>query len=167
MHRIPHFDNFWKFITNISFIISLIIPLWILIYGIRNKVTQIKWKGIFLCITWVLGTIVNVIIKFSVDRERPFYEYPKLVEKLSTGGSPSFPSGHTAEAVSVAIAILLVYSHRKLSSTVVIIWALMVAYSRMCLGVHFPSDVLAGIGIGIFSAGLSLYITERIAKQRI
>jgi undecaprenyl-diphosphatase len=72
---------------------------------------------------------------------------------MSTGGSLpsdqfSFPSGHTAAAFAMAT---LVSFHFPILTLPVIIWALLVGFSRIYLGVHYPTDILAGIVIGVTS----------------
>lgn len=81
-------------------------------------------------------------------RTRPFIRYP-FIEKLSTGGNSSFPSGHTLEAFAMATAFTLLLPKRK-KPALLFLWASLVAYSRMELGVHYPSDVFAGMVIGVF-----------------
>jgi undecaprenyl-diphosphatase len=90
---------------------------------------------------------VITILKHLVNRVRPF-KVDKLIEKLSAGGSPSFPSGHTADAFLIAISLTLLFPKHKWSLALVWIWAIVVAYSRMALGVHYPSDVLGSMVIG-------------------
>ncbi len=94
--------------------------------------------------------IVN-IIKYTVDRQRPF-ELDVKIEKLSTGGSPSFPSGHTSDAFLMATCIMLLFGNKKWAIALVLSWAVFVAYSRIVLGVHYPSDVIGAILIGSANA---------------
>ena len=75
------------------------------------------------------------------------------MKKMTSGGSPSFPSGHTSDAFSLATALSIVYP-KWYVVVPAYAWAVTVGYSRMALGVHYPGDVLAGALIGAGSAYL-------------
>jgi len=110
-----------------------------------------------------VSAVVANILKYSIDLPRPFEVYP-YIEKLSSGGSPSFPSGHTADAFAFAIAVSLAYPKWQILLPS-LFWASLVGYSRMSLGVHFPSDVAAGALIGVICAWIAFKIRyDRIAK---
>jgi undecaprenyl-diphosphatase len=97
-----------------------------------------------------LTALITFAIKSIVKRPRPFKTH-ETIEKLSQGGGASFPSGHTFEAFAVATSLSLLF-RRRLIQIPAFSWALLVAYSRMALGVHYPSDVLGGLLIGIILA---------------
>ena len=103
-------------------------------------------KSFVLVAVLVIGSIATRGVKAVIDRDRPFTTYSHI-EKLSSGGDSSFPSGHTVEAFAMAAALFTLFFRRKITVPIYI-WAILVAYSRMALGVHYPSDVLAGIFIG-------------------
>jgi membrane-associated phospholipid phosphatase len=112
----------------------------------------------------VTATLVNICVtsglKYSINRTRPFITYPDIVKK-SGAGSPSFPSGHTSGAFATATSISLAYP--KWYVIVPLFgWAGVVGYSRMDLGVHYPSDVLAGAAIGAGSAWLTHYVNKKL-----
>ena len=91
------------------------------------------------------ATLVNGIfttaLKLSVQRERPFDSYPTEITKYTKAGSHSFPSGHTSMAFATATSISLLYPKWYIIAPS-FIWASSMGYSRMYLGVHYPSDVL-------------------------
>jgi membrane-associated phospholipid phosphatase len=103
-------------------------------------------KFIVIAVTLLVVPVISQGLKYFIDRERPFITYP-FIEKLSTGGDSSFPSGHTIEAFALAAALSFLFSRKKIIIPVYT-WALLVAYSRLALGVHYPSDIAAGILIG-------------------
>jgi len=137
----------------------------LLIFSGLTKNPGLAKKAAVIFISVAFSAIVANILKYTIDLPRPYELYP-FIEKLGRGGSPSFPSGHTADAFAFFTAVSLM--HRKWFVVVpCLVWALLVGYSRMSLGVHFPSDVLAGALIGTTSsfAFYSLW-TRREAKKK-
>ena len=109
-----------------------------------------KWKGYQLVSAYIANAIIVSAMKHLVNRERPFVHNP-LIEKLTSGGSPSFPSGHTADAFVIAMSVALIGTRRWIVAAVWI-WACLVGYTRMALGVHYPSDVIGSLLIGSVNA---------------
>lgn len=149
-NRNPLFNTLFIVITNSAALVALGIPLILLIIATSRKNKGLRREALLILFSVAISAVVANILKYTVDLPRPYEIYPFIV-KLSSGGSPSFPSGHTADAFAFATAIGLVY--RKWYFVFpCLVWAVLVGYSRMNLGVHFPSDVLAGAIIGISSA---------------
>ena len=99
-------------------------------------------------------------LKKLIMRPRPFLEIPSLVPAIKkVPKSFSFPSGHTTLAFSVAFIIYRILPKRY--SIPAFLIAALVAFSRLYLGVHYPSDILGGICVG-YVAGL---ITDFIYKR--
>ena len=103
-------------------------------------------------------------MKYAINRPRPFESYPYEIEKLASAGSPSFPSGHTSEAFSTATSLSLAFP-KWYVITPAFLWASAVGYSRMDLGVHYPSDVIMGAVVGSGSAFLTDYINNKLIKN--
>ncbi len=150
--RIHALDGFFLFFTNTAPYISGIIPLGFIVWGFFQRERSYKITGVMIGASYLLSVLISNGIKLFVTRPRPFTTY-SFIEKLSTGGSSSFPSGHTSDAFSVAMAVCLLFP-RKQVVIPIMIWAVLVGYSRMDLGVHYPSDVLGGAVIGMISAVL-------------
>jgi len=149
-NRIPGFDSTFIFITNTAAAIAFGVPGILLIVSFIRKNPELRQSALRILISVALSAIVANILKYTIDLPRPYEIYP-FIEKLSVGGSPSFPSGHTADAFAFAVAAGQI--HRKWYILLPgLIWASLVGYSRMSLGVHFPSDVLAGAIIGVACA---------------
>lgn len=96
---------------------------------------------------------MTYLLKYSIDRDRPYTTYPDILPK-SQEGSPSFPSGHTSSSFATATSLSLMYPEWYVIAPS-FIWAGSVGYSRIYLGVHYPSDVAAGALLGIGSAWLT------------
>lgn len=111
--------------------------------------------------------VVNVLLKISVGRVRPYEAFgfnDLLIRNLSDN---SFPSGHTSYAFSFVTVIFLLSKSKFLKIYMAII-AILIALSRLYLYVHFPTDVLAGAIIGILLgiAALKIYNTQTYKKVR-
>src|SRR5512135_2275252 len=105
-------------------------------------------------IVGLLGTAIYKYIKGKTLRPRPFNVYPAIKCVGKTLDQFSFPSGHTMHAVAFSIVAVSYYP--------ALLWlvspfAVLVALSRPILGLHYPSDVLAGAALGAVIAISSLY----------
>lgn len=89
--------------------------------------------------------VVNLTLKPFVDRIRP-YDYAGVVPLISPLSDASFPSGHTSAAFAFLSGVWKCSKPIRISA---LVFALLMAFSRMYLFVHFPTDVLAGALIGI------------------
>ncbi len=110
-------------------------------------------------ISGLLGNFMKDYLKKLVMRPRPFLDVPSLVPAIKPPKSFSFPSGHTTLAFSVAFIISRILPKRY--SIPAFLIAGLVAFSRLYLGVHYPSDILGGICVG-YVAGL---VTEFLYKR--
>jgi membrane-associated phospholipid phosphatase len=106
-----------------------------------------------------LAAATTLALKHAVGRDRPFVSVPRIANRgqsdlISDHVDPnSFPSGHTTMAFALATSASL-SEPRWYVIAPAMTWATAVAASRMWLGVHYPSDVLAGAAIGAGSATL-------------
>jgi membrane-associated phospholipid phosphatase len=128
-----------------------------------------RWRrGALLVVVTLAGAgLLNWLLKFSFARVRPasFFDYP-------LPGSPSFPSGHALYAVSVfgGLAVLLTARVRNLPLQLAIWFVaisliLLVGFSRVYLGVHYPSDVFAGYAIGTIWV-TAVAVGDRLVRHR-
>lgn len=99
-------------------------------------------------------TALYKLIKHKTLRPRPFNVYPSIVCATQPLDQFSFPSGHTLHAVAFSIIAIAYY---PFLAWLVLPFTLLVALSRPVLGLHYPSDVLAGALIGAILATGSLY----------
>ncbi|MFH1297170.1 MAG: phosphatase PAP2 family protein [Bacteroidota bacterium] len=147
-HRMESLDGILTFFTLTTTILTFVFILMIGLFS-RFKRSSLR-KIVQVTLTVILAGAISFSLKYLVFRERPFHTYDKI-EKLTLGGSPSFPSGHAVSAFAVATSIALVFRRRRIQIPI-LIWACIVGYSRLALGVHYPSDVVGGILIGIITA---------------
>ncbi len=108
-----------------------------------------------------VNAFTTTALKLAFKRDRPFVTYPFL-DKQADAGSYSFPSGHTSSAFAFATSISLAFPKWYVIAPSYV-YACAAGYSRMHLGVHFPSDVLAGAIVGAGSAVLSNYLQRKIS----
>ena len=119
-----------------------------------------------LCYGVSLGLSIGLSygLKYIVNRPRPYITHPDYINNLATEGSPSFPSTHTTIAFSVATSLTLMYP-KWYVAVPSYIWAASVGYSRMNIGVHYPSDVLTGALLGAGSAYLTYELNKLLWKK--
>ena len=103
-------------------------------------------------------------ISSAADEQRPFVALPHVLQLISHANDAGFPSDHATAAGAIAAGLFFV-SWRL--GAVTTLWALIVAFSRVYVGVHFPQDVAAGLALGavvaVIGAFLIVPIMTRIA----
>lgn len=153
VNRNQDYDGFFQFVTNSAFYVAFGLPIILLIVNKIWENINLGKKPYYLLTVVISSAIVSNILKYTINKPRPFITHP-AIEKISAGGSPSFPSGHTSDAFAIATAISIAYPKWYIIIPAYA-WALTVGYSRMFLGVHYLSDVVAGtiIGIGLAIIG--------------
>ncbi len=149
--RIGFLDKAFIFITDTAFIVAILIPTIIVAVAFLKNNEKMKRVGCQIYVALFTSTIITTTLKYVLNRTRPFVNNHSI-EKLSSGGSPSFPSGHTADAFVIGVSVVILSDNRMKFIVPVWLWALAVGYSRMALGVHYPSDVVGSILIGTLCA---------------
>jgi membrane-associated phospholipid phosphatase len=156
-------DDFFRFISDSEPYVMFAVPAGMATAGfIKHDNTLIRNACTGLAAIAINGG-VTLILKYSVNRDRPFVTYPDIIQK-SKAGSPSFPSGHTSSAFATATSVSLAYPKWYIIAPSYA-WAGTVGYSRMHLGVHYPSDVLAGALIGSGCAYLTYKVNQKLLKK--
>lgn len=109
-----------------------------------------------------LNTLITFGLKYTVSRERPFVNNTAIYKKTHAGPY-SFPSGHISTAFATATSLTLAYPKWYVAAPT-FARASAVGYSRMHLGVHYPSDVLAGAIIGTLSSFVAFKVNQKLMK---
>lgn len=159
-------DNFFRFMSNSDTYFVLAIPATLATTGLIKKDKEMIRNAVVNLAASAINSGVTLAMKYAINRDRPFVTYPDITKK-SNAGSPSFPSGHTSASFAAATSVSLAYPKWYIIAPSYL-WAGTVAYSRMDLGVHYPSDVIAGAIIGSGSAYLTYKINQKLnGKRRI
>jgi membrane-associated phospholipid phosphatase len=156
-------DNMFRFISNSNAWIVVIIPATMGTTGLLNHDKALFRNAEVVAAASLVNAGITAAMKYSINRTRPFITYPDIAKK-SGAASPSFPSGHTSSAFATATSVSLAYPKWYIIAPM-FSWAGAVGYSRMDLGVHYPSDVLAGAVIGAGSAWLTHYVNKKLIQR--
>lgn len=151
-------DKYFRFISNSDAYAVIGTPVVLAGVGLIRNDDKMLRNAFVMAAASIVNEGVTYALKYSINRDRPFETYPEIVKKAKAG-SPSFPSGHTSSAFATATSLSLSYPKWYIIVPS-FAYAGTVAYSRMCLGVHYPSDVAAGALIG---AGCA-YLTYKVNK---
>ena len=152
-HSNTFMNEIWKFITSTCDVACI----WVVLCCVLVNFKSTKKIALIMALSMGINClIVEVGLKNIFMRTRPFaIENDFLVFLESIGYPPpyssSFPSGHASTSIAVAMTLFL---YNKKWGTPAVIWAFLVALSRAYLCVHFPSDIIAGLMIGIIVANL-------------
>lgn len=156
-------DKAFMVLTDLTSPIAYGLPLILLMAGWAGKNIALKCRGLYILLSVALAGGITDLLKCIIARPRPFQTFP-FIQKLTAGGSWSFPSGHACDAFALAVSMSMVFSNTFIR-TAVFIWALLVGYSRIDLGVHYPSDVLAGGLIGAATAIIGYHRAKKLFKK--
>lgn len=149
-------DTLTVFFTNFTKLGNSVI-LWIALSLILVCFKKTRKMGLVITVSLFLGFIfTNVILKNLVARTRPFYAIPDLNALVPYPKDYSFPSGHTTSAFSICTPMFIMLKKRY--SFIFLVFATLMGFSRLYVGVHYPTDVIIGMVVGIMSAVLSYFL---------
>ncbi|MFA5620028.1 MAG: phosphatase PAP2 family protein [Weeksellaceae bacterium] len=161
-------DGFWLFVTEKE--------VWIPLYGLFAYLLFRKFGIKKTLLIFVLTALlilcvdqVSNIFKYGIQRLRPCFtdEFEGLMRPVACEGRGkfSFVSAHASNHFAIAVFLGMLYrKYFKWMIWVLLIWASMIAYSRIYLGVHFPLDIVCGGVIGILFALLLYWIFKKILQ---
>lgn len=159
----PLFDFLTIFISDTVYISILLISY----FSFKND----KKVLIQVLFAMFLLSILVFAVKYGVSEPRPYEMLEGVILLKNMGTQPSFPSGHTTLAFGFWIIFTRNIKNSKIISSkkvfeimLMLLWAFLVAFSRVYVGVHFPHDVLGGMLIGIVFGYIFIRFSEKIIK---
>ena len=160
---------FTPFFEFISFLGHDGIPL-IILSVILACFRKTRRFGIAMCLSLAIGALLtNCVLKILIARPRPYADSSSLFYQLwqtvgmNMESDKSFPSGHTTAAFASMFAVYLIGDKRF--SWTAMIFAVLMGIARIYLVVHFPSDVLGGIIVGLFAGLTGTYLASRLPRK--
>lgn len=157
------YDGFWMFVTRIDSWIFLFLLFGLLIFK-YYPVKKAFFLSFFALFTVAFTFGLKYVTKLTVERLRPSH-MPELSEAIRVLQYPvdfSFFSGHAS--VSMALTTFMVLSLRKSTQWIygLYLWPLLFSFSRIYVGVHFPSDIIVGWMVGILIAFILYFILKKV-----
>lgn len=165
-HRSPTLDASMVEVTALgTWPVVLMI---VIVAGLFLTLSDRKYSAILLLVSAGGGLLLNGVLKLGFNRPRPSIFLP-VVQAVSS----SFPSGHAMSSAIVygTVAYLAARLHRRrwtrwLVMAFAFVVIVLISFSRMYLGVHYPSDVVAGVMIGLAWAGFCMATLEGVQRFR-
>lgn len=156
--RVPFLDIIMPFITKLGNCGFIWIMLGIIL--LFPKRTRRGAVDMFLCLA--LAFIFNdLVLKPLIARARPFNVISELTILVTAPNSYSFPSGHTNAGFAAAFALTRAFGKKGAWAYVL---AILIAVSRCYVGVHYPTDVLAGMAVGTLAAAIAYWLSRKYIK---
>lgn len=149
-NRTPGQTGFFMFLSNTNRYGSIGIPAGLLVGGIVGHNQAMRENSLYVASSTAISFGLTALIKHLVKRPRPFVQNIHIIPVYRAQGY-SFPSGHTSSGIAAATALSVAYPKWYVIAPA-FLWAGSVSYSRMYLGVHYPTDVGAGALLGAGSA---------------
>lgn len=163
LYAIPRTEVLDTFFLTINKITGSYGQLWVIIAVILLLFKKTRKIGIAVLVSYVLVFVLGQYgLKNMFSRMRPCQIDETFELLVSRPSSSSFPSTHSAWAFGGAVAIFL---GNKKGGVIALIWAALIAFSRMYLFLHFPTDVLAGIVFGVLMGVVATKLVEIISKK--
>lgn len=141
---------------------------WIALCVILLCMKKTRKIGLTMTIALIINVlIVNVGVKNVVCRVRPYDQFSDLSRLIEAQKDWSFPSGHTSACFACSFGMLLSVDKKwKKWAVAAIVLSCLVGFSRLYLGVHFPSDVLCGALIGIIASVVGNLIVRKVYAKK-
>lgn len=163
-NRNQNLDKPLNGISKSVYPLSVALPISLLGAGLINKDKNLQRQGLTSLASLAISMGTTYTLKKIINRDRPYITYPSI-QPYYLEDDPAFPSGHTTAAFTTATSLSLTFK-KWYVIVPAYTWAGAVAYSRMHLGVHYPSDVLAGAAIGAGSAWLCYKANRWLQRKK-
>lgn len=160
----PLFDFLMPFVTELgSFVAMVAVCIIVILLSIIYKRPYIK-RIAFLCLfSLLLADGIALILKHLILEPRPFVTLSNVHLLISENDPASFPSGHTTSTFAVLCVLIFKFRH-EFWSVVLILFGIVIGFSRIYVGVHYPLDVLAGCILGVLSAYFTYRYEDKICN---
>jgi membrane-associated phospholipid phosphatase len=149
-HRTQEKTGVLLFLSNTYRYGDVGIPAGLLIGGVIGNDRQMRENALYVASSTAISYGLTELLKLVVKRPRPFVQNIRIVPVYRAIGT-SFPSGHTSSTIATATALSVAYPKWYVIAPA-FLWAGSVSYSRMYLGVHYPTDVAGGALLGAGTA---------------
>ena len=162
------FDQFWILISSTWIWIPLYVIFLFLLFK-NYKVRNLIFILIFIALGVTFTDQLAGIFKTGVSRLRPCHDptLTGLMRDVKCGGKFGFYSSHAANTFFIATFMaLLLFRKFKLLPYILFTWAIVVSYSRIYLGVHFPLDILMGSLMGFFTGGFFASLALKVIRKQ-
>lgn len=154
------FDTLWSFVSIFGEELIMIAVIGALYWCLNKEFAK------FMGYSLLTSVVFNGLIKNIVTRDRPFQSGEWQIEnkKPDTAGGYSFPSGHSQSSATL-FSSLAIWLKKRWMTVIAVIVPLLVAFSRLYLGVHFPTDVIAGLAIGTGFTFLCYWLNKKVQDK--
>lgn len=161
------FDPFWLLVTGKWFWIPFYVILLYLVYK-SFPLRKFLFIIVFIAIGITISDQLASIFKHGIERYRPCHT-DSLVERMRLvicGGNYGFYSAHASTSFFVVSYVsILIGKKYKYLPYILLVWASIVSYSRIYLGVHFPFDVAFGATVGFLLGGVMVNLTKNVVNK--
>ena len=161
------FDPFWILVSEKWFWIPLYVIFLYFLYKNFNK-KSLFYILLFVALGITASDQIANIFKFGFERLRPCHDpsLEGLLREVKCGGKFGFYSAHSSNSFFVATYLTILLGKKiKQLSYFLFVWAAIVAYSRVYLGMHFPGDIIVGAIMGILLALFFGTLAKKVIKK--
>ncbi|RQO73906.1 phosphatase PAP2 family protein [Pedobacter sp. KBW06] len=149
-HRTEQRTGFFMFLSKNNDVVNIGVPVALLAGGVITNDKEMRQNALYVASASAVNVLATLFLKKVIKRPRPFNGLVKI-NAVYQPSHYSFPSGHTSTAFTTATALSNAYPKWYVIAPAYL-WASSVGFSRLYLGVHYPTDVAAGALLGTGSA---------------
>lgn len=157
----PVFTHFGGFRFLVLVLIALVL------YARISRRETLKKVAIITLIAFLFSDLITFALKHFIHEARPFMVLDNVHLLITEDDLNSFPSGHTTSTIAVVTTLILnmkelTKNHYLIVDVALVLFAVLIPFSRMYVGVHYPGDVLAGLIVGLCGALFINHFKDKI-----